>query len=104
MMSCFSLADGISHDELSGRLERFVRACEAEHLISTASGLGVRRPHPVMDTDGRSFTHSFSLSFQDRAHCDAAVARFFAPDFPEKEAHEALFAAISEPEFFCWEE
>ena len=104
MMSSFSPADGIDVDELQSRLARFVEECEAEGLISGASELGTRQRHPVMDTDGRSFSHCFQLSFRDRAHCDDAVKRFFAEDFAEKEAHESLFAAISDPEFFCWED
>lgn len=104
MMSSFSPADGIAIDELEARLKRFVAECEAEGLITNASLLGTRQRHPVMDTDERSFSHCFQLSFRDREHCDAAVKRFFADDFAEKDAHEALFAAISEPEFFCWED
>ncbi len=104
MMSCFSLVEDISVHELDARLTRFVAACEAEGLITGASSLGTRQRHPVMDTDDRSFSHCFQLSFRDRAHCDAAVRRFFTDDFAEKDAHESLFAAISDPEFSCWED
>ena len=104
MMSCFSLADGVGDDELEARLRRFIAECEAEGLIACASSLGTRRCHPVMDTDERSFSHCFQLSFRDRAHCDAAVKRFFSDDFAEKDAHESLFTAIRDPEFFCWED
>ena len=102
MMSCFSPAAGIGIDELEARLKRFVDECEAEGLITSASPLGERQRHPVMDTDDRTFSHCFQLSFRDRAHCDAAVKRFFSDDFAEKDAHESLFAGISDPEFFCW--
>lgn len=104
MTSCFSLADGVSVEELEARLQRFVQACESEGLINAASPLGVRQQHPVMDTDPRPFSHCFSLSFADRAHCDVAVKRFFAERYAEKDAHESLFAAIHEPQFYCWED
>ena len=102
MMSCFSLAEGISDEEFSHRHASFVKQCSEAGLIAGSSALGERQAHPVMDTDQRSFTHCFTLTFADRAHCDAAVKRFYNSDFAERAAHEALFAAISEPEFFCW--
>ena len=102
MMSCFSLADGITVDDFNARLDEFVTQCKDADLITAASGLGERQRHPVMDTDDRPFTHCFTLSFVDRAQCDAGVKRFFSDDYAEKETHESLFAAISEPTFFCW--
>ncbi len=104
MMSSFSPAQGVAVDELESQLRRFVEQCKAEGLITGSSPLGTRQRHPVMDTDERSFSHCFQLSFRDREHCDAAVKRFFSKDFAEKDAHESLFAAISDPVFFCWED
>lgn len=104
MMSNFDLADGISADEVSSRLERFTSVCLSSGLILSASGLGRRVRHDIMDTDDRSFAYCFELAFRDQEHCDEAVERFQRPEFPERREHLALFSAIDAPTFFCWDD
>lgn len=105
MLSCFDLANEVSIGEFQESNNVFLEHMRKFGLIESASPIGRRNKHPVMDTDKeRDHEYFYTISFKDKNQCDQAVEYIRAQSELSISIHASVSAKIQNQVFICWED
>ena len=103
MHTTFFLSADTSIDEVRASLDVFSALMQNLELLEHTGPVAERCKHPVMDTDEeRDHPYFFSMTFQDREQCDAAVKHIETMREESHAIHKAVYANVVEPVFSCW--
>jgi len=105
MLTCFNLQDGQKIEDFCAAITDFTAHLQGKDLVASASPVGRRQTDTIMDTDEeRDHEFFFTMTFRDRAQCDAAVAFIYPHKDPADSLHKALYSGIKDQIFICWED
>ena len=105
MLSCFDLVNEMSIGEFQKSNSVFLAHMRELGLIESASPIGRRIRHPVMDTDKeRDQEYFYTISFKDENQCDLAVEYIMAHTEPGDSIHSSVSSNIKNQVFVCWED
>ena len=105
MLTCFNLGPEFTIEEFRQSVASFTTHLKSMGLVDSASPIGRRQRHPIMDTDSeRDHEYFFIMSFRDRAQCDRAVEHILPHEEPGESIHKAVYSKVRDPIFICWED
>jgi len=105
MLTCFNLKPDINIGDFRAAYTEFVEHMRTMDLVDHTGPIGLRQSNTIMDTDGeRDHQYFVTMSFRDRAQCDAAVAHIQRHVEPTVSIHQTTYSKVEDPVFICWQD
>jgi len=105
MLSCFNLKSGVNLDEFRTSNDLFVSHMLKHELIQSASSIGRRNKHPIMDTDKLlNQEYYYVITFKDEDQCNRAVECIHSHVEPEDTIHRDVTSKTENQSFIFWED